>query len=123
MCTDASFHYCRITCGAFFQWIDDPDKFDPPYLLFDNWLRGKNTRERFKRRVPPPPNPPVMTEEEKNVATERRLESPPRCNCGDRVVICEDTVKYFMCPNNSYCWGPSASEGPQKQDLTVFLEV
>jgi hypothetical protein len=21
-----------------------------------------------------------------------------------------------------YCWGPSASEGPQKQDLTVFLE-
>jgi hypothetical protein len=21
------------------------------------------------------------------------------------------------------CWGPSASEGPQKQDLTVFLEV
>jgi hypothetical protein len=20
------------------------------------------------------------------------------------------------------CWGPSASEGPQKQDLTVFLE-
>jgi hypothetical protein len=22
---------------------------------------------------------------------------------------------------NSKCWGPSASEGPQKQDLTVFL--
>jgi hypothetical protein len=22
----------------------------------------------------------------------------------------------------AYCWGPSASEGPQKQDLTVFLE-
>jgi hypothetical protein len=22
----------------------------------------------------------------------------------------------------STCWGPSASEGPQKQDLTVFLE-
>jgi hypothetical protein len=21
------------------------------------------------------------------------------------------------------CWGPSAYEGPQKQDLTVFLEV
>jgi hypothetical protein len=20
------------------------------------------------------------------------------------------------------CWGPSSSEGPQKQDLTVFLE-
>jgi hypothetical protein len=23
---------------------------------------------------------------------------------------------------NGGCWGPSASEGPQKQDLTVFLE-
>jgi hypothetical protein len=23
---------------------------------------------------------------------------------------------------DSVCWGPSASEGPQKQDLTVFLE-
>jgi hypothetical protein len=21
-----------------------------------------------------------------------------------------------------FCWGPSAYEGPQKQDLTVFLE-
>jgi hypothetical protein len=24
--------------------------------------------------------------------------------------------------NQGKCWGPSASEGPQKQDLTVFLE-
>jgi hypothetical protein len=22
----------------------------------------------------------------------------------------------------NFCWGPSASEGPQKQDLTVFLQ-
>jgi hypothetical protein len=22
-----------------------------------------------------------------------------------------------------YCWGPSASEGPQKYDLTMFLDV
>jgi hypothetical protein len=22
----------------------------------------------------------------------------------------------------AYCWGPSASEGPQKRDLTMFLE-
>jgi hypothetical protein len=43
-----------------------------------------------------------MTDEEKNLATERRLESPPRCDCGDRAVICEDTAKYFMCPNNNY---------------------
>jgi hypothetical protein len=26
-------------------------------------------------------------------------------------------------PHRRVCWGPSASEGPQKQDLTVFLEV
>jgi hypothetical protein len=24
--------------------------------------------------------------------------------------------------NNRICWGPSASEGPQKHDLTMFLE-
>jgi hypothetical protein len=23
---------------------------------------------------------------------------------------------------NRFCWGPSASEGPQKYDLTMFLE-
>jgi hypothetical protein len=86
----------------FFQWIDGPDKFDPRYLLFDNWLSGKNTRERFKHWVPPPPNPPPMTDEEKNIATERRLESPPRCDCGDRAMICEDTAKYFVCPNSNY---------------------
>jgi hypothetical protein len=27
-------------------------------------------------------------------------------------------IEREMCP----CWGPSAYEGPQKQDLTVFLE-
>jgi hypothetical protein len=27
-------------------------------------------------------------------------------------------LKYNQCS----CWGPSAYEGPQKQDLTVFLE-
>jgi hypothetical protein len=24
--------------------------------------------------------------------------------------------------NMGYCWGPSSSEGPQKHDLTMFLE-
>jgi hypothetical protein len=28
----------------------------------------------------------------------------------------------FIRTDLSYCWGPSAYEGPQKQDLTVFLE-
>jgi hypothetical protein len=69
---------------------------------FANWLCGRNTHERFKRWVPPPPNPPLMTDEEKNLDTERRPESPPRCDCGDRVVICEDTVKYIVYPNNNY---------------------
>jgi hypothetical protein len=34
-------------------------------------------------------------------------------------------VELPACKNDDFywCWGPSASEGPQKQDLTVFLEV
>jgi hypothetical protein len=27
-----------------------------------------------------------------------------------------------MVLTNAYCWGPSSSEGPQKHDLTMFLE-
>jgi hypothetical protein len=49
-----------------------------------------------------PPNHPPMTDVEKEVATERRMESPPRCDCEDRVVIDEDTAKYFVCPNIDY---------------------
>jgi hypothetical protein len=29
---------------------------------------------------------------------------------------------FFIVRPFGFCWGPSASEGPQKQDLTVFLE-
>jgi hypothetical protein len=28
----------------------------------------------------------------------------------------------FMCSSLRFCWGPSASVGPQKHDLTMFLE-
>jgi hypothetical protein len=52
----------------FFQWIDGPDKFDPRYLLFDDW-RGHHQREHFERWVPPPPNPPPITKDEKHLAT------------------------------------------------------
>jgi hypothetical protein len=31
-------------------------------------------------------------------------------------------VQKLKIKNVSNCWGPSAYEGPQKQDLTVFLE-
>jgi hypothetical protein len=47
---------------VFFQWIDGPDKFDPRYLLFANWLCERNTHERFKRWVSPPLNLPPMTD-------------------------------------------------------------
>jgi hypothetical protein len=47
------------------------------------------------------PNLPPMTDEE-NIAIQRRLESPPRCDCGDHAVIYEDTTKYFVCPNSNY---------------------
>ena len=32
-----------------------------------------------------------MTDAEKEVATERRMEPPRRCDCGDRAVINKDT--------------------------------
>jgi hypothetical protein len=86
----------------FFQWINGPDKFDHRYLLFAKWLCGRTSHERFKRWVAPPPNPPPMMDEEKDVAIERRTELPPRCDCGDRAVIDEDTAKHFVCPNIDY---------------------
>jgi hypothetical protein len=33
-----------------------------------------------------------------------------------------DQTPRLVAPPEPPCWGPSASEGPQKQDLTVFLE-
>jgi hypothetical protein len=37
-----------------------------------------------------------MTDVEKEVATKRRMDSPPRSDCTDRVVIDEDTAKHFV---------------------------
>jgi hypothetical protein len=34
----------------------------------------------------------------------------------------EDLIIQFGVVALDVCWGPSASEGPQKQDLTLFLE-
>jgi hypothetical protein len=31
-------------------------------------------------------------------------------------------TKWWRRHVNNTCWGPSASEGPQKHDLTMFLE-
>jgi hypothetical protein len=47
-------------------------------------------------------NPPPMADAEKEVATERRMDSLPRCDCGDRAVIDEDTAKHFVCLNFDY---------------------
>ena len=55
----------------FFQWIDGADKFDPRYLLFDDWWRGRYPQEHFEWWVPPPPNPPSMTAKEKHLAIVR----------------------------------------------------
>jgi hypothetical protein len=30
------------------------------------------------------------------------MDSPSRCDCGDRAVIDEDTEKQFVCPNIDY---------------------
>jgi hypothetical protein len=82
----------------FFQWIDGPEKFDPRYLLFEDWV-CRQPRERFHRWVPPPPNPPEMTDSEKEVAKYRRLETPPLCKCGDHAVINPRNPEEFICPN------------------------
>jgi hypothetical protein len=83
----------------FFQWIDGPDKFDPRYLIFNDWWRGRHAREHFNRWVPPPPNPPPMTHKEKKHQALLRLESPPRCDYGERVVLNPDDRSEFICPN------------------------
>jgi hypothetical protein len=41
-----------------------------------------------------------------------------RIRCLYVCVLCPFLFPFFL----GVCWGPSASEGPQKQDLTVFLE-
>jgi hypothetical protein len=46
-----------------------------------------------------PPNPPAMTKEEKHIATVRRLEVPPLCDCRDRAVINPENTLEFVCPN------------------------
>jgi hypothetical protein len=65
-------------------------------FFFTNCLCERSSNERIKRWVPHPPNPPPMTIAEKAVETERRLETSPRCDCGDRAVIDENTAKYFV---------------------------
>ena len=45
--------------------------------------------------------------------------------CGVRCMSVWSMINGHTTPifvENSHCWGPSAYEGPQKQDLTVFLE-
>ena len=46
-----------------------------------------------------PPNPPPMTAKEKHLATVRRLEEPPLCECGDRAVINPENTLEFVWPN------------------------
>ena len=46
-----------------------------------------------------PPNPPPMMAKEKHIATVRRLEEPPLCECGDRAVINSENTLEFVCPN------------------------
>ena len=40
-----------------------------------------------------------MTSEEKEVATARRLDDPPKCFCGDRAMVEQTRGLEFVCPN------------------------
>jgi hypothetical protein len=103
MCNSASFHCFRGTRGvSFSSGSTILINLTLDIFFFVNWLSGRTSHERFKRWVPPPPNPPPMTNAEKEVATERRMDSPPRCDCGDRAVIDEAYEKQFCCPNIDY---------------------
>jgi hypothetical protein len=56
------------------------------------------------------------------------LRSLMKSTSSRRSYSCIDSLKYWTreepikVSGGRYCWGPSASEGPQKHDLTVFLE-
>ena len=46
-----------------------------------------------------PLTPPLMTSKEKHLATVRRLEEPPLCECRDRAMINHVNTLEFVCPN------------------------
>jgi hypothetical protein len=52
-------------------------------------------------------------------SSERRAQSLDQGTREARLLI----VVVDTSNTNGSCWGPSASEGPQKHDLTMFLEV
>jgi hypothetical protein len=59
-----------------------------------------------------------------SLSSEFEVESEPRVRRGG-----DHRLRPMLSPSPGVgrggvrrCWGPSASEGPQKQDLTVFLE-
>jgi hypothetical protein len=41
---------------------------------------------------------------------------------GQNIIINPMTPNQILKDDLTRCWGPSASEGPQKHDLTMFLE-
>jgi hypothetical protein len=50
-----------------------------------------------------------------------KLNAPKRLSnfVKGKAPMVQDNEGYILYPA---CWGPSASEGPQKRDLTMFLE-
>jgi hypothetical protein len=45
-----------------------------------------------------------------------------RRSCGSRMLFARVVARQLHLVTHGRCWGPSASEGPQKHDLTMFLE-
>jgi hypothetical protein len=52
----------------------------------------------------------------------RTREDPRPTSEFDAACPCPDGLMQDETEREDECWGPSAYEGPQKQDLTVFLE-
>jgi hypothetical protein len=87
----------------FFQWIDDPEMFDPQ-ILFHPYDRNEySPLISFKRWVPPPLNPLLMIGAEKDEASTHRICNPPACKCGYRAELEYPPVglgytPFFHCP-------------------------
>jgi hypothetical protein len=66
----------------FFQWIDEPEMFDPQILLFPYDDNQSFLYRNFQRWLPSPPNPPPMIDEEKKEVMTHRVSHTPLCKCG-----------------------------------------
>ncbi|RCV42821.1 hypothetical protein SETIT_9G246400v2 [Setaria italica] len=119
-----AFYVCKWTFDPmpaapcdFFQWIDEPGKYDPRIRLFPYHNTELKPYHQFRRWVPPPPNPPRMTEEEKQEAACRRVRDPPMCKCGvpaklmhSNLGVAPKFTPFFRCSLKTHAMWPTEEQ-------------